>query len=220
MTMMGFSVQSDAMRALQRAGARHLAHRPPGRSSCTSRPRTRLQQGQLAPAQTAMEQAVALSPRDAGYRQLLADIYLKQGRFASARDHLWRRARARSVQRPRRAQRRPDPDRAGQSARRRARLDDLDGRAPGRRSRPRLCACRPRRPRRRRSSKRPPARPARPPAPARISRWLMRCPAIGAAPARSPRRTCRRPSLPARLQQWAAFARPGAGATRVAACSA
>ena len=32
-----------------------------------------------------MEQAVALSPRDAGYRILLADAYLKSGRFDSAR---------------------------------------------------------------------------------------------------------------------------------------
>jgi D-alanyl-D-alanine carboxypeptidase len=44
-----------------------------------------LQQGQLASAVTLMEQAVALSPRDAGYRILLADAYLKSGRFDSAR---------------------------------------------------------------------------------------------------------------------------------------
>lgn len=44
-----------------------------------------LQQGQLSAALTAMEQAVALSPRDAGYRLTLADLYLKSGRFESAR---------------------------------------------------------------------------------------------------------------------------------------
>lgn len=44
-----------------------------------------LQQGQLGQAVTLMEQAVALSPRDAGYRILLADAYLKSGRFDSAR---------------------------------------------------------------------------------------------------------------------------------------
>jgi Flp pilus assembly protein TadD len=44
-----------------------------------------LQAGQIDAAREAMEQAVALSPRDSGYRQLLADIYLKSGRFASAR---------------------------------------------------------------------------------------------------------------------------------------
>lgn len=44
-----------------------------------------LRDGRLDEAREAMEQAVALSPRDAGYRLLLADIYLKGGRFASAR---------------------------------------------------------------------------------------------------------------------------------------
>jgi len=44
-----------------------------------------LQQGQVSAALTAMEQAVAMSPRDAGYRLTLADIYLKSGRFESAR---------------------------------------------------------------------------------------------------------------------------------------
>ena len=43
-----------------------------------------LSSGNLAAALEAMEQAVALSPRDAGYRLLLADIYLKSGRFDSA----------------------------------------------------------------------------------------------------------------------------------------
>ncbi|MEA3045825.1 MAG: hypothetical protein QOJ53_157 [Sphingomonadales bacterium] len=44
-----------------------------------------LQQGQLGQALSLMEQVVALSPRDVGYRLLLADIYLKSGRFDSAR---------------------------------------------------------------------------------------------------------------------------------------
>lgn len=44
-----------------------------------------LREGQLEQARTGMEQAVGLSPRDAGYRLLLADIYLRQGRFESAR---------------------------------------------------------------------------------------------------------------------------------------
>ncbi|MDQ8755270.1 SPOR domain-containing protein [Sphingosinicella sp. LHD-64] len=42
-------------------------------------------QGNLAEALGAMEQAVALAPRDAGYRLALADVYLKSGRFESAR---------------------------------------------------------------------------------------------------------------------------------------
>ncbi|HMC92495.1 MAG TPA: SPOR domain-containing protein [Allosphingosinicella sp.] len=40
--------------------------------------------GKLAPALTAAEDAVAFAPRDVGYRMLLADLYLKTGRFQSA----------------------------------------------------------------------------------------------------------------------------------------
>lgn len=40
--------------------------------------------GNLGGAREAMEQAVALSPRDAGYRLMLADIYMRSGRFRSA----------------------------------------------------------------------------------------------------------------------------------------
>lgn len=43
-----------------------------------------LARGDLAAALTAMEQAVAISPRDAGYRLTLADIYMRSGRFESA----------------------------------------------------------------------------------------------------------------------------------------
>ena len=43
-----------------------------------------LARGELAQALVAMEQAVELSPRDAGYRLLLADIYMRSGRFESA----------------------------------------------------------------------------------------------------------------------------------------
>lgn len=44
-----------------------------------------LQQGNLALATSLMERAVAASPRDAGYRMLLGDAYLRGGRFDSAR---------------------------------------------------------------------------------------------------------------------------------------
>jgi Flp pilus assembly protein TadD len=40
--------------------------------------------GKLAPALAAAEEAVAFAPRDVGYRMLLADLYLKTGRFQSA----------------------------------------------------------------------------------------------------------------------------------------
>jgi Flp pilus assembly protein TadD len=84
MAMTGFSGQSDAMRRLgdpERATSRadreaEQFHASGARS---------LREGHNAEAQAAMEQAVALSPRDAGYRQLLADIYLRAGRFDSAR---------------------------------------------------------------------------------------------------------------------------------------
>lgn len=42
------------------------------------------QQGNLSQALTLAEQAVERAPRDAGYRMLLADLYLKNGRFVSA----------------------------------------------------------------------------------------------------------------------------------------
>ncbi len=44
-----------------------------------------VQQGQFAEALVSIERAVELSPRDVGFRLLLADIYLKTGRFESAR---------------------------------------------------------------------------------------------------------------------------------------
>lgn len=44
----------------------------------------KLQAGDSAGALTSMEQAVLYSPRDAGYRMSLAELYMKSGRFASA----------------------------------------------------------------------------------------------------------------------------------------
>jgi Flp pilus assembly protein TadD len=215
MTMMGFSVQSDAMRRLnepQRATSRsdrqaEQLHEQAARA---------LQHGQLAPAQTAMEQAVVLSPRDAGYRQLLADIYLKQGRFASAR------ATYADV-----IELDPANVRAGLSVAliqiaegnpraAAARLDDLEGRAPaadlglayalaGRADRAVHVL---------EEAARAPGATARTRqnlalAYAMSGDW-RRARAV-AAQDLSPA------ELPARLQQWAAFARPGAGPTRVAA---
>jgi Flp pilus assembly protein TadD len=215
MTMTGFSAQSEALRRLnepQRATSRsdrqaEQLHAQAARA---------LQQGQLRPAQTAMEQAVALSPRDAGYRQLLADIYLKQGRFASARttyadvlelDPANVRAGL-SVALIQIAQGNP---RAAA-----ARLDDLEGRAPaadvglayalaGRTDRAVQIL---------EQAARAPGATARTRqnlalAYAMTGDW-RRARAV-AAQDLSPA------ELPARLQQWAAFARPGAGETRVAA---
>jgi Flp pilus assembly protein TadD len=46
--------------------------------------REALQRGDTARALTLAERAVELAPRDSGYRMLLADLYLKNGRFRSA----------------------------------------------------------------------------------------------------------------------------------------
>ena len=175
-----------------------------------------LQSGQLASARTAMEQAVSLSPRDAGYRQLLADIYLKSGRFSSARttyadvlelDPANLRAGL-SIALIQIAQGNP---RAAVS-----RLDDLAERAPaadvglayalagetGRAVQLLEAAAR------------------APGATPRTRQNLALAYAISgdwrraravAAQDLSPA------ELPARMEQWAAFARPGAGATQVAA---
>ncbi|HEY0625259.1 MAG TPA: SPOR domain-containing protein [Allosphingosinicella sp.] len=43
------------------------------------------QKGDLAQALTHAEQAVEVSPRDVGYRMILGDLYLKNGRFLSAK---------------------------------------------------------------------------------------------------------------------------------------
>lgn len=45
---------------------------------------TAAQAGNLTGAIASMEQAVALSPRDAGYRMTLAELYMRSGRFQSA----------------------------------------------------------------------------------------------------------------------------------------
>ena len=159
---------------------------------------------------------MALSPRDAGYRQLLADIYLKQGRFASARttyadvlelDPSNVRA-ALSVALLQIAEGNP----TGAAAR----LEELDGRAPaadlglafalaGRGDRAVQIL---------EEAARAPGATARTRqnlalAYAMTGDW-RRARAV-AAQDLSPA------ELPARLQQWAAFARPGAGQTRVAA---
>ena len=214
MTMTSFSAQSEAMRRLdqpQRATSRtdrqaESFHEQAARA---------LRAGQLGAAQNAMEQAVALSPRDAGYRQLLADIYLKQGRFASARttyadvlelDPANVRAGL-SVALIQIAQGNP---RAAV-----ARLGDLEGRAPaadlglayalaGRSDRAVQIL--------EEAARSPGATPRTRQnlalAYAMTGDW-RRARAV-AAQDLSPA------ELPARLQQWAAFARPGAGQAQVA----
>ena len=214
MTLMGFNVPSSAMRRGNEP-VRATSRSDRQAEQLHSQAARALQQGQLVPAQTAMEQAVALSPRDAGYRQLLADIYLKQGRFASARttysdvlelDPANVRA-ALSVALIQIAEGNP---RAAAT-----RLGDLEGRAPaadvglayalaGRADRAVQIL---------EAAAREPGATARTRqnlalAYAMTGDW-RRARAVAAQDV-SPA------DLPARLQQWAAFARPGAGATRVA----
>ena len=71
----GFGASSAFASQAQGGGQASQLHRDAGQA---------LARGDLARALEAMEQAVALSPRDAGYRLLLADIYMRSGRFASA----------------------------------------------------------------------------------------------------------------------------------------
>jgi Flp pilus assembly protein TadD len=215
MTMMGFSAQSDAMRPLNEP-VRATSRTDRQAEALHEQAARALHQGQLVPAQTAMEQAVALSPRDSGYRQLLADIYLKQGRFASARttyadvlelDPSNIRA-ALSVALIQIAQGNP---RAAA-----ARLGDLEGRAPaadvglayalaGRADRAVQIL---------EEAARAPGATARTRQNLALSYAMSgdwrRARAVAAQDV-SPA------DLPARMQQWAAFARPGAGPTRVAA---
>jgi Flp pilus assembly protein TadD len=53
-------------------------------SDAAAQARVEVAKGHLAAATGLAEQAVAQSPRDVGYRMLLADLYLKSGRYQSA----------------------------------------------------------------------------------------------------------------------------------------
>ena len=84
-TMVACTAQSEAMR--RGIGPSTKANAPSDRDAARAyeNGRRALAAGNLAQAITEVESAVALSPRDAGYRHLLAEAYLKSGRFESAR---------------------------------------------------------------------------------------------------------------------------------------
>jgi Flp pilus assembly protein TadD/cell division protein FtsN len=84
LTMGATTAQSEALR---QAGAGSAAESRNGREAAQLHEQARraLVNGAIGDALTAMEEAVVLSPRDAGYRLLLGDIYMKSGRFESAR---------------------------------------------------------------------------------------------------------------------------------------
>ena len=83
LTMVATTAQSEAMRRL--GNARRATTPEQQAVQLHQQALQQLQQGQLSQALDSMENAVALSPRDAGYRMLLAEIYMKSGRFESAR---------------------------------------------------------------------------------------------------------------------------------------
>jgi Flp pilus assembly protein TadD len=214
MTMTGFSGQSDALRRFNEP-VRATSRSDRQAAQLHAQAAQALQSGQLDAARDAIEQAVSLSPRDVGYRQLLADIYLKSGRFNSARttygdvrelDPSNVRA-ALSIALIQIAQGNP---RAAV-----ARLDALAGRAPaadvglayalagaGDRAVQLLEAA------------------ARAPGAAPRTRQNLALAYAIAGDWRRARAVAAQDlspaELPARMEQWAAFARPGAGATQVA----
>lgn len=83
MTMVACSSQSDAMRRLGSASRSVPADQQA--RQLNEQARVSVQRGNIAEALGQIEQAVELSPRDIGYRLFLADLYLKSGRFESAR---------------------------------------------------------------------------------------------------------------------------------------
>jgi Flp pilus assembly protein TadD len=214
MTMTGFTAQSQAMRRLGNAEqANSRTDREAARLHETAA--RALQQGQVGQALTAMEQAVALSPRDSGYRHLLADIYLKDGRLNSA---LTTYADVQALD--------PSNVRAGLSVALMrialgdsdaalAALEDIAGRAPA----PdvglafALAGATDRAIELLEHAARSPSATPRTRQNLALSHALAgdwsRARAIASQDLSAA-------ELPARLQQWAAFARPGAGQTRIA----
>jgi len=215
MTMTGFSGQSGAARRFNDP-VRAASRTDREAAQLHAQAAQALQSGQLEQARGAMEQAVALSPRDSGYRQLLADIYLKSGRFGSARttygdvlelDPSNVRA-ALSIALIQIAQGNP---RAAVS-----RLDDLAGRAPAADVglAYALAGATDRAVNLLENAARAPGATAR----TRQNLALAYAMAGDWRRARAVAGQDLSPAeLPARMEQWAAFARPGAGATQVAA---
>ena len=66
------------------AGSARAAKAEEGAAKLYAKAQEAVQKGELAEALGLAERAVELSPRDTGYRMLLADLYLKNGRFVSA----------------------------------------------------------------------------------------------------------------------------------------
>lgn len=83
--VLGVTMVSCKPAAVRPASASAIAPKPAeGAAKLYERAQADVQQGKLASALGFAEQAVELEPRDVAYRMLLADLYLKNGRFASA----------------------------------------------------------------------------------------------------------------------------------------
>ena len=189
-------------------------------ANITTRPSRALQQGHLPEAvrlHGAGGRRFAAGRRlpDAARRRLSAQRPLRFGPR-----HLCRGGSARSLERARRAQRRPDPYRAGPPGRGRRHSRQYRRPCAGRRCRPRLRAGRPRGAGGRSARSRRPARRWRRRAPGRIWRWLMPLPATGTVPARSRRRTFRRPKSTRAWRNGRRWRAPAPARPRSRPCSA
>ncbi|HEY0149325.1 MAG TPA: tetratricopeptide repeat protein [Allosphingosinicella sp.] len=83
-TMVACSPSATAFRASSASTTKAEARAESQAASAAAKAQTAAQAGQFDIALGHAERAVELAPRDAGYRMLLADVYLKNGRFASA----------------------------------------------------------------------------------------------------------------------------------------
>ncbi|MGQ0559858.1 MAG: SPOR domain-containing protein [Sphingosinicella sp.] len=83
MATFGSTAQSEAIRRMAPTAQIAQSDRDAARSA--GQARRLLRQGRPAQSLQALENAVALAPRDAGYRLQLADFYMRSGRFESAR---------------------------------------------------------------------------------------------------------------------------------------
>lgn len=82
MTMVGCKPAADSSRP--RAISANAVKSDKDAARFSTEAQLAVQKGQLAEGLRLAEKAVELSPRDVGYRMLLGDLYIKNGRFASA----------------------------------------------------------------------------------------------------------------------------------------
>lgn len=81
-TLVGCQPSTKAFRPVAASAKAHKAEQQA--ANAYQRAQIDLQNGKLAEALAQMERAVELSPRDAGFRMGLAELYMKSGRFVAA----------------------------------------------------------------------------------------------------------------------------------------